>query len=215
MNQLILDKLNEYFNEQKVLEYRKGQIITHAHEEPDGVSFLVEGIVEQYDITPEGNRITVNIFKPTAFFPMSWAINNTPNGYFYAALSDVTLRRADANKTVAFLQANPDIMFDLLSRVYKGTDALLQRLVVTASGIAANRLVFELLIEAYRFGEEIDDSKWLITTKQFTLAARSGLARETVSRELHKLEKENLISLKKHGTELDIKKLEKRLEITI
>jgi CRP-like cAMP-binding protein len=197
MNQEVIDKLNEYFSEYAVRSYSKGQVITHADEDPEGVSLLIDGMVEQYDITPEGNRITVNIFKPTAFFPMSWAVNKTPNSYFYAALSDVKLKRADADKTVDFLRANPDVLFDLLSRVYKGTDALLQRLVVSASGIAANRLIFELLIEAYRFGKEMDNSTWLVTTKQFSLAERSGLARETVNRELHKLEKENLISMNK------------------
>lgn len=212
MNHTIQEKLTEHFSSYRLTEYRKGEIITFAHEEPLGVSFLVEGIVEQYDITPEGNRITVNSFKPTAFFPMSWAINKTPNTYFYAALSDVKVRRADTEKTVAFLCANPDILFDLLSRVYKGTDGLLQRFVVTAAGIASNRLIFELLIEAYRFGVEKDDSTRLITTKQFVLAARSGLARETVNRELHKLEKEKLIALTKQGIELNVQKLREKLD---
>jgi CRP-like cAMP-binding protein len=215
MQKPIHEKINAFFSDTKVREYAKGQVITFTREEPEGVSLLLEGIVEQYDITPEGNRITVNIFKPTAFFPMSWAINKTPNTYFYEALTNVKLQRADADETVAFLQANPDVMFDLLSRVYKGTDALLQRLVVTASGIASSRLVFELLIEAYRFGEEIESSKWLIKTKQFSLAERSGLARETVSRELHKLANDNLIILSKRGIVLDVKKLEQKLDINI
>jgi CRP-like cAMP-binding protein len=222
MQQPILEKINAFFSDTKVREYAKGQVITFTRKEPEGVSLLLEGIVEQYDITPEGNRITVNIFKPTAFFPMSWAINKTPNTYFYEALTNVyealtnvKLQLADADETVAFLQANPDVMFDLLSRVYKGTDALLQRLVVTASGIASSRLVFELLIEAYRFGEEIESSKWLIKTKQFSLAERSGLARETVSRELHKLANDNLIILSKRGIVLDVKKLEQKLDINI
>ncbi len=214
MNQTFLGKISNHFINYKVIEYRKGQIITYANEEPEGVSLLLEGLVEQYDITPEGNRITVNVFKPTAFFPMSWAINKTPNSYFYAALSDLKLKRADADKTVAFLRENPDVMFDLLSRVYKGTDALLQRHVVTAKGIAASRLIFELLIDAYRFGEQINETERLIKTKQLSLAARSGLARETVSRELHKLEKDNLIVRTKEGLILSIAELEKRLDFT-
>lgn len=215
MNQPVLDKLTNFFEDCEVVNYRKGQTITYAREEPEGVLLLIDGLVEQYDITPEGNKITVNIFKPSAFFPMSWAINKTPNMYFFAALSDVTVKRADADRAVAFIQANPDVLFDLLSRVYKGTDALLQRLVVTANGIAASRLVFELLIEAYRFGKELDNSHWLITTKRMSLAARSGLARETVSRELHKLAEAKLITLHKQGIELHIEALEKKLDITI
>lgn len=215
MNQPVLEKLTNYFDKCEVKKYAKGTIITLSTQEPAGVSLLVSGLVEQYDITPGGNKITVNVFKPPAFFPMSWAINRTPNAYFYGALTDVELRQADPDETVAFLKANPDIMFDLLSRVYKGTDALLRRLVLAASGIAASRLVFELLIEAYRFGIEIDDNKMLITVKQSVLAARSGLARETVSREFHKLKDDNLLLLTKQGIVVDIKQLEKRLDLSI
>ncbi len=212
MDQKIVDKLTEHFSQSTEKTYPKGKIITLANQEPEGVTFLLDGVVEQYDITPEGNKVTVNIFKPPAFFPMSWAINKTPNTYFYATLTDVRLKQANADKTVAFLQANPDITFDLLSRVYKGTDALLKRVVLAASGVAASRLVFELIIEAYRFGTEINTGSWLISLKQNALAARCGLARETVSRELHRLEKNDSLTLTKQGIVIDIKKLEKIAE---
>lgn len=215
MEQTILDKLNRHFSKYELKKYRKGRIITLANQEPDGVSLIESGLVEQYDITPEGNKLTVNIYRPPAFFPMSWAINKTPNSYFFGALTDVELRQADADETVAFLKANPDVTFDLLSRVYKGTDALLRRLVLASSGMAASRLIFELLIEAYRFGVEGEDKTILITIKQSVLAARSGLARETISRELHKLEQENLISRTKQGIEIHASKLEKKLDFTV
>lgn len=214
MNKEILDKLNEHFGSSKTELYPKGKILTLANHEPQGVSFLLEGIIEQYDVTPDGNKITVNVFKPPAFFPMSWAINKTPNTYFFAALTEVKLKRADADKTVEFLRANPDVLFNLLSRVYKGTDALLKRLVVTARNVAVNRLAFELLIESYRFGARQDDNKCFVKIKQTDLAARSGLARETVSRELHKLETDGLISLKNRGIVVDTELLEKRMELT-
>lgn len=215
MNQEVQEKLDTYFSKCEVRTYAKGEIITLAGDDPKGVSLLVSGLVEQYDITPEGNKLTVNVFKPSAFFPMSWAINKTPNAYFYAAVTDVTLRRADAEQTVLFLQANPDVIFDLLSRVYKGTDVLLRRIVLAASGIASSRLIFELLVEAYRFGTDIDGTHVRITMKQNALAARSGLARETVSRELHKLEQEALIARVPEGIMIDMHNIERKLDITI
>lgn len=215
MNQQITDKLTKHFSKYELKKYPKGKLITLANQEPAGISLLVSGLVEQYDITPEGNKLTVNVYKPSAFFPMSWAINKTPNAYFFGALTDVVLKQADADETVAFLKANPDVMFDLLSRVYRGTDALLRRLMLAASGIAASRLIFELLIEAYRFGVENNDGMVLVKVKQSVLAARSGLARETVSRELHKLEQENLITRSKQEITIDIKSLEQKLDFSI
>ncbi len=213
MDKQVLDKLNKYFGNKDSILLPKGQELILANQEPSGVYFLLDGIVEQYDITPEGNKITVNIFKPPAFFPMSWAINKTPNDYFYAALADVRVKQADADETVLFLQDNPDVTFDLLSRVYKGTDTLLKRLVLATSSIASSRLIFELLIEAHRFGAGANESKKVIKIKHNNLAARSGLARETVSRELHKLEKSGAVELTKQGIVVDIEHLTKKLDL--
>ncbi len=212
MNKTVLFKIEDHFKPSAVKEYKKGQIIIMDNQDPPGVFYLIEGTVEQYDITPDGNKVAVNLFKPPAFFPMSWAINKTPNSYFFAALTDVKLKQASADDTVALLKSNPDVTYDLLSRVYKGTDALLQRLVLATSSMATNRLMFELLIEARRLGKKIDPNKALIKVKQSSLAARSGLARETVSREIHKLESENLINLTAEGIEIDMAALEKRLD---
>lgn len=211
----VTNKLTEFFAGTDERMYGKDDIITFANQDPEGVLFLVEGLVEQYDVTPEGNKITVNIFKPPAFFPMAWAINKTPNLYFYAALSNVKVKRAHPDKVAKFLQENPDVMFDLLSRVYKGTDGLLRRLVLAASGIASSRLIYELLLEAYRFGEPVDEETKKIKIRQSSLAARSGLARETVSRELHKMEREGLLELAKPGMILYINKLESKLDFNI
>jgi CRP-like cAMP-binding protein len=215
MNQTITDKITLFFNKSTTRSYSKGEILTFGDQDPEGVSFLLDGVIEQYDLTPEGNKITVNIFKPPAFFPMSWAINRTPNTYFYAALSDVKVKQASADKTVAFLKENPDVTFDLLSRVYKGTDGLLKRLALATSGVASNRLIYELLLEAYRFGSDTPEGKRSIKVKQNNLASRSGLARETVSRELHKLEKKGVVTISKEGIVLDIEQLETALNDTV
>lgn len=215
MNQPISDKITQFFSTSTTKSYSKGEILTFGDQDPEGVTYLLDGVIEQYDLTSEGNKVTVNIFKPPAFFPMSWAINKTPNTYFYAALSDVKVKQASAEKTVAFLKDNPDVTFDLLSRVYKGTDGLLRRLALATSGVASNRLIFELLMESYRFGSDTSEGKRAIKVRQNNLASRSGLARETVSRELHKLEKEGVITLTKEGIILDVEQLEESLNKAI
>lgn len=215
IRQSVQQKIETHFAASPVRSYPKGTLLTLAGNEPDGVSLLLEGTVEQYSITAEGNRVTVNLFKPPAFFPMSWAINRTPNEYFFGALTPVKLKRASPEDTVQFLRENPEVAFDLLQRVYRGTDGLLKRLVVAASGVAMNRLIFELLIEGYRFGEPVDESHRRITIRQSSLAAQSGLARETVSRELHKIEEKGLIQRDKHEMIIDTAGLESLLELSI
>lgn len=211
MDKSIQEKIYKYFEKYETETYSKGKILTFANQDPKGISLLIDGLVEQYDTTSEGNKITVNVFRPPSFFPMSWAINNTPNNYFYSALTDIEIKVADPKEVIDFLKSDPEVMFDLLSRVYKGTDALLKRLVLAASGMAVNRLILELLIEAYRFGVQSDDGMVLVKIKHNVLAAHSGLARETVTREFNKLEADSLIYRTKDGILLDTNKLEAKL----
>ena len=225
LNDDILAKILALFSDCEEKVYSRGDIITFADQEPEGVYLLFSGTVEQYDVTPEGNKMTVNIFKPTAFFPMSWAINKTPNTYYFAALTTVKIKKKDPKLVVDFLKFNPDVTFNLLSRVFSGTDALQHRLALAASGAASHRLIYEFLIEGKRFGDytvaatakktNANANLILVHVRHNSLAARTGLARETVSRELHKLESDGAIVLQSDGILLNMSKLEKVLDVDV
>lgn len=55
--------------------------------------------------------------------------------------------------------------------------------------------MFELLLACKRFGTEKDNGSCSIKINEKELAARAGLSRETVSREMNKLIKDELVSL--------------------
>lgn len=208
MDSSIYNKLVDFFNSYESKSYAKGDIIVYANQDPDGVLWLQEGIVEQYTILDNGSRVTLNFFRHPAFFPMSWAINKKSNNYFFEAVTDVTLKCADPDVTIEYLLSSPDILLDLLGRVYRGTDGIFKRLELAMSGSASNRLIFELLIEAYRVGEIVDDSTRIIRIRQDTLASRCGLARETVSRMLTKLEGEQLVKRDRIGLVVHVSRLQ-------
>jgi len=165
-----------------------------------GVFYLAEGRVSQYDITASGVEVVVNVFKPGAFFPMSWAINKTTNRYFFEASTKVVVVHvvppADA---LTFLQDNPDVTFDLLARVYRGADGLLRRMAHLMGGDAQSRLLFEVLNAAYRFGEFQPDGRLFVPLKEPDLARHSGLARETVNRNMQALKKDGLLEVTHKG----------------
>lgn len=189
-------KIEEFFSKYKTRTYPKGQIIIYSGDQPDYVYNVVSGKVKQYDVTYRGDEIILNIFKPPAFFPMAIVINKTPNLYIYEADSDVELRQAPINEVYEFVKANPDVTLDLLSRVYKGLDGLLQKMSYLMSSNAKSRLMYELIVEARRFGEHTKDGGCRINLSEKDLGARAGLSRETISREISKLKTEGIVSLK-------------------
>jgi len=209
MDQVLAEKIARFFDGFPARSFSKGQVIIHAHEDPTHVFRLVEGRVKQCDISPGGDEIVLNTFKPPAFFPMSYAINRTPNLYSFKTEAESELRLAPVNEAVGFLKANPDVTFDLLARVYRGTDGLLGRLAHLMAGTARSRVLYALLIECRRFGEPRGAGMAVALTES-DLAAHAGLTRETVSREIRKLKQEDLISVIKN--EIFVNRVERLAE---
>src|SRR3546814_537741 len=116
----VKEKIEDFFSQYRSRSYPKGQILILNHDENDKVYYLVEGKVKQYDVNYRGEEIILNIFKPPAFFPMSQAINDGDNPYIYEAESDVEVKQEPAEAVVKFIKENPDVMFGLLARVYRG-----------------------------------------------------------------------------------------------
>ncbi len=191
----IVKKINDYFDQFPVRSYPKGQILVFADENPQHIFHLIKGKVRKYDVSYRGDEVIVNIFKPPAFFPMSWAINGTKNKYFYKTEEPTDLHVVPVSAALSFIKENPDVQFDLLQRVYKGMDGLLGRVVHLMSGTAKSRLLYELIIECRRFGNNKPDGSCVLTTTELDFAARSGLSRETVSREMQKLKDVNLVEV--------------------
>jgi len=194
MDSQLVDRISHFFNPYPNRTFTKGQSLIWHDEDPPGIIYLLSGTVGQYDINKNGQKIMLNIFKPEAFFPLSWAINHTPNVYFFEALSDVECKIAPAERVVDFLQLNPDIAFDLLGRVFKGTDGLLKRLNEAMTGTARSQLMLELEISTYRFGVPNADGSHTLKIKTTELATRTGMSRETISRELKKLAEQRIIT---------------------
>lgn len=220
MDKKIPEKLNKFFTRFKHQSYKQGEIVIRADDNPSGVFYLKEGIVKEYAISKKGEELVVNVFKPISFFPMSWAINNTPNEYFYEAMTDLDLYRAPKEEAIKFIKSNQDILYDLISRVYKGADGILTRMTYLMSGNAYARLIAELIIHAKRFGRhqtepplgEQETEKIELKISEKDLAGQSGMTRETVSREMKVLKNKGLVTFSRNTlTILDLKKLEEEL----
>ena len=215
MDEVIAKKVEDFFNQYPLRQFKKGQILVYGGDEPPGILHLIKGEVRQYDITSSGDEVVVNVFNPPAFFPMTWAINKTPNEYFFETSTDVSLRMAPAKDTVKFLKTNPDVTYNLLSRLYFGTNGLLRRMTHLMKGTAHSRTVLELIIACKRFSKK-QKSGYVVAISEGELAARSGLTRETISRELHKLHEKGLITIShKNIVVKSLSRLEKELGSSI
>lgn len=213
MDTNIAKKIEDFFTQFKNIKYKKGEILIRANDDPRGIIYLVSGNVRKYAISQKGDELVVNIFKPISFFPMSWAINNEPNEYFYDALTSVEIYQAPKDKVVEFVKNNPDVLYDLMSRVYKGTDGLLRRMTYLMAGNAYAKLLTELIIHAKRFGKQNESTEKIeIKVSEKELASQAGMTRETVSREMKGLKDKGFVTFNKNVLTIsNIEELEKEL----
>lgn len=192
----IPSKVEKFFSGYRVRTYSKGQILILNGDKSHCIYHLLEGKVKQYDVTYRGEEVILNVFKPPAFFPMAVAIANLDNRYIYEADTNITVRQAPLPEVVQFVQENPDVLLDLLRRVYIGVEGLLGRMSYLMAGSASSRLLYELIIEARRFGTKLGDDSYTILITEKDIGARAGLSRETVSREMSKLKKAGLVEIR-------------------
>jgi len=211
MDEIVLTKIEGFFHHHKSQTFKKGEILIRADDDPQGIYYIQRGAVKEYAISKRGEEVIVNIFKDGAFFPMAWAMNDTHNVYYFEAVADVAVFRAPKDEVLAFIKSNPEVLYDLLSRVYMGTDGLLTRMVYLMAGRAYDRLIAEIILQAKRFGVSERETT-VVHISETDLAAITGMTRETVSREMKMLKEKGLVLFERNKIIVkDLQRLEDAL----
>jgi CRP/FNR family transcriptional regulator len=180
--------VKKFYDNRPLTLHKKGSVIVLPSDERlPPVTYIETGLVGQYDITTEGNKAMVNIYKPGSFFPISSVVNGTFNNYYFEAITDIAIRQSPSAPVEVFLKANPAVVYELLKRLYSGIDGVLKRMVLLLGETAHTRLLYELFVFADRFGKKQPDGSVILDITAKELAQQAGLARETVSRELKKM----------------------------
>lgn len=210
------DKTREFENFYKQFQtrsYKKGEMLIRADDDPQGIFYLKKGYVRQYTISKAGYELTLHILRPISYFPMVWAVNGTPNVYYFEALTPVEVGRAPRDQVVNFIKDKPTIIFELLSELIEDYAESLKRIEHLVFSDAYRRVISILLYIAKHFGEK--NNKGVIVAHRFTqqdIATLTGVARETASNEMVKLEKKGLVKHVDHSILIvSIKKLELEL----
>ena len=218
MDSKIFDKVQAFFIKYPKRSYPKDQILVFAGEDPEKIYYIMSGRVSVYYISHRGDEVAVNSFKHPAYFPMSWALdkNKNTNGFFYKTDEPSIIHAASPRDVVMFLKNNPDVTFALLSDLYTNVDGMLDRFVHLMTGSAKSRIIHELIIECHNFGVRRQDRSIVLAISEGKLGSYSGLARETVSREIRYLKDRGLVRTESGKIIIiNLKDLEERLREVI
>ncbi len=193
MNTYKTKEFEKFYKQFKDRNYKKGEILIRADDDPQGIFCLTKGYIRQYTISKTGFELTLYIHKPISYFPMVWAINGTPNVYYFEALTAVEVGRAPRDEVVNFIKDKPTLVFELMSELIEDYAESLKRIEHLVFSDAYRRVISVLLYIAKHFGEKSGNG--VMIGHHFTqqdIATLVGVARETASIELVKLEKKGL-----------------------
>ncbi len=204
-----------FFSKFKQLSFKKGEIILHQDDEPPGIFYIINGFANLYSISKNAQQLTLIIYQPGDIFPLIWAVNDTPHFYYLEAMTTVELYRAPKEEFIRFLKNNNKALFEINTRVLERLGGVLRRMEHAMLGNAGSKVASIITICAERFGSE--NGKTCVIQIPLThqdIARLIGMARETVSIEMKKLQKMGLIDYKgKYLLVKDCQKLKEELAL--
>lgn len=216
MKSLVSKKIADFFSQFKPVACKKGEILIGVGKSPEGIFYLKKGFVKMNAVFEDGRELTLNIYKNGSYFPMFWLLTDISNTYYFQALTDSQLFCAPKDKVIMFIQKNPDVLFELTSRILTGVNVLLNNIEYLLSGNSSNRVAAALFLCARRFGENLNDGQMTIKVPLIhqDVANLAGITRETASTVISELQKKEIISRKgRFLVVLNMKKLEEKLHI--
>ncbi len=159
----------------------------------NAVYFVTEGWVKIRTYDLEGREITLTILGPGEVFGEMAALDEVPRSTDVMALTKTTVACLPAQHFTKFLETDPMVgirLCQLMSRRLRQINRRLQLREASSTSRVADVLIFlaESRGRVSRQGVEIPN------LPHRELSSLSGLARETVTRVLSKLEQDELIS---------------------
>lgn len=177
--------------------FKKGETILLKDDIPDGMYVIDSGFVKTYSITADGDERLVSIDQPGEDFPIGFGLGLIDRStYFYEAYTRCAVRVVPGKDYVEYLRSDNDTMYARHVRLMILLLSAFDRVNALEQPGAQNKLGYTLLYMANRLGVMLPPyrNRRTIAITQQELANALGLARETTSIELKKLEALHLVA---------------------
>jgi CRP/FNR family transcriptional regulator, cyclic AMP receptor protein len=209
-----LQALVNLFRQGTRLVYEKGEFVIRPGGPPQGVFYILSGLVKAYDITKYGEENLLIIRKPGEILGLTWALTGEDRHIIYSTLDRCELLQISRDQFTEFVRTHPEAalpLVDMLVDMYRHHS---ERILNLEYRTVRERLVSFLLTNARRFGRETPDGVVLdVHLRHQDIASSISATRESVGRELSAMERQGLLVSKQSVIILkDMPRLRKYLE---
>ena len=178
----------------KTRRYAKDDVIFHADENGDVFFLIRDGHVKVTMISPEGKEIILSMLGPGDFFGEMALLDDEPRSATVIATEPLEVVTIFRNDFLAILNENFPITRKVLAELSRRLRSASNRIESLATMDVYGRLARFFLDLAREQGKKLDNGYVAVTrpTHQ-SIANMIGTSRETVSRLIHDLMKQNLL----------------------
>ncbi len=178
----------------KTRRYAKDDVIFHESEAGDVFFLIKEGKVKVTMISPEGKEIILSMLGPGDFFGEMALLDDEPRSATVVAMEPLELVTIWRSDFLQILQENFSITRKVLAEISRRLRKMSTRAESLATMDVYGRLARFFLDLAKESGKQLDNGYVAITrpTHQ-AIANMIGTSRETVSRLIHDLMRQDLL----------------------
>jgi CRP-like cAMP-binding protein len=192
MNGLPEDNLHKIANHFVTLSHPANQIILLENDWGGSVYFILEGWVKIRTYNLDGKEVTLNIIGKGEIFGEMAALDKMPRSTDAITLTSTVIGRVPAQDFVDLMTTEPMAGIRLAQLMAKRLRQVNRRLQLREAN-SISRVADAILFLVEGQGKEGEKGTEIPNLPHREISSLSGLARETVTRVLTKLEKKGLI----------------------
>ncbi|MGB2787191.1 MAG: Crp/Fnr family transcriptional regulator [Candidatus Saccharimonadaceae bacterium] len=175
---------------------RKHAILLYQGEVPRQAFIISKGSFRVYRIGNSGDEQVAGFKLAGDLFPECWVYGKTTcTMYYYEALEDSEVLTIEREVLLDLLEKQPQLRRDLFDRMVENYTGLMLQVAALEQTHASDKLLLMLYYLVFRFGKEIRPGEYRINLHltHSLLAGLTGVSRETISKELGRLKRKEIV----------------------
>lgn len=190
----IKTEINNFLKKQRVVNYKKGQILVRPEDSLGKIILEKEGYARVFKMTSEGKEISWPELRPMWMYSISSALIEKENEYYAEAITDLEAWVVPISDFMDFLKEKKTIHLEIYKEIITEFLDLSEQIekIMVAEAYEKVGILIESL--ANKFGKESNGEIIVgFNVPHRILASITGLTRETVTLQILKMQKKNIL----------------------
>ncbi len=189
----------------------KGAFIVTQNERGSALYLLVSGRVKVSLTSPDGRELALNYLDAPSHFGEMSLVDSEPRSADVIASTDVELLTLDSKDLSKAIQLQPRLALSLIATLSRRLRQTISRLQDLAFHDATHR-VMRVLLNIATAAYETRGVPVIVGFTHYEIATVAGTSRETASRVISQLAKDEIVATRGRRIVVDLLKLRERLE---